>query len=196
MSDALFESAWVPPLVWLVLYTSDYTLTLICARLYQAQDKIVFEGSYEITPMFQADINALRRISPRFVFLLVATTFYLCLMGWWMPPASDSFYWYLVLLGAMLLGEAAVHVRHVRNWHLFTRVVPHVKGRIEYPRGPMLMASALDLLAFAVLYAGVWVVTGHPFLLGGALSCASGSIGHYRLAKRHEAVAHRVAVAS
>jgi hypothetical protein len=194
MFDALFEHVWVPPLVWMVVYLSDYTLTLICARLYQAQDTIVFEGSYEITPTFQADIDALRRISPRFVFLLVVTTFYVWLMGWLIPVTSDSFYWYLFLLGAMLLLEAAVHVRHVRNWHLFKHVVPQVRGRIEYPRVPILRASALDLLAFACLYACIWAVTENPFLLGGAISCTAGSIGHYRLAKRHEAAAHRVAM--
>lgn len=196
MFDALFARAWVPPLVWMVFYISDYALTLICARLYRAQDKIVYEGSYEITPMFQADVNALRRVSPRFVVLLVATTAYLWLMGRLMPRTSDSFYWYLVFLGAMLLLEAAVHVRHVRNWHFFSRVAPHVKGRLEFPRGPMLRGSSLDLLAFACLYAGVWVVTEHPFLLGGALSCAAGSIGHYRLAKRHESASRQLAMAS
>ena len=34
---------------------------------------IVFEGSYEITPFFQRDINSLRAVSPRFVFILLLT---------------------------------------------------------------------------------------------------------------------------
>lgn len=40
---------------------------LACARLYRGQDKIVFEGSYEITSTDQADVDALRKVSPRFV---------------------------------------------------------------------------------------------------------------------------------
>ena len=49
------------------LFISDYVLTLACARLYRGQDKIVFEGSYEITSTDQADVDALRKVSPRFV---------------------------------------------------------------------------------------------------------------------------------
>jgi len=76
MVDALLDSVWLGPSLWAALYASDYFLTIACARMYQAQDKIVFEGSYEITPLFQADVNALRRLSPRFVIALLATTVY------------------------------------------------------------------------------------------------------------------------
>jgi len=74
MAGVFAESLWVGPVLWAGLYVSDYVLTIACARLYQAQNKIVFEGSYEITPMFQADVNALRRVSPRFLFFLVEAT--------------------------------------------------------------------------------------------------------------------------
>jgi hypothetical protein len=75
--DALVESAWAGPLLWAALYVSDYALTIASARLYSRQDKIVFEGSFEITPQFQADVNALRRVSPRFCAILVVSTAYL-----------------------------------------------------------------------------------------------------------------------
>ena len=71
------ETRWLGPPVWACLYVSDYFLTIACARLYRAQDRIVFEGSYEITPIFQADVNALRRISPRFLAIPVGSTAYL-----------------------------------------------------------------------------------------------------------------------
>jgi hypothetical protein len=159
----------------------------MCARLYRAQDKLVFEGSYEITPMFQADINALRRISPRFVVLLIVTTGYVWFMR---APLSGSPYdSYPMLLGVMFLLEATVHARHFRNWFQFKYVVPGMKGRLEYPRAAMLMASAWELFLFACLYGGPWVVTVHPFLLGGTLSNGFAAFGHYRLAKRHAAAA-------
>src|SRR5258708_24418110 len=47
-------------ILWGLLYVSDYALTITCARLYGRQKTIVFEGSYEITPFFQRDINSLR----------------------------------------------------------------------------------------------------------------------------------------
>ena len=65
MSDELLATSWAGPLLWVVLYSSDYYLTIACARMYQAQNVIVFEGSYEITPAFQSDVNALRLLSPR-----------------------------------------------------------------------------------------------------------------------------------
>jgi hypothetical protein len=58
----------------MALYVSDYLLTIASVRLYQAPDKVVFEGSYEITPLFQNDVNALRRISPRLLLALAGST--------------------------------------------------------------------------------------------------------------------------
>lgn len=77
MFERLLESAWLGPLLWAASYVSDFLLTLSCARMYRAQDMIVFEGSYEITPLFQADVDALRQISPRFLVALIASTAYL-----------------------------------------------------------------------------------------------------------------------
>jgi len=51
----------------------------------------------------------------------------------------------------------------------------------------MLSASAFELLVFSRLYTILWVVTEHPFLLGGALSCGVTSVARYRFAKRHDA---------
>jgi hypothetical protein len=66
IDNYFFESLWPGLAFWAVLYISDYYLTLTCARLYQrgVREKIEFEGSYEITPYFQADIDSLRAISP------------------------------------------------------------------------------------------------------------------------------------
>ncbi len=72
MTDFFLEHFWAAPLLWGALYISDYRMTLICARLYQAgvHEKMTFEGSYEITPFYQKDIDTLRRLSPRFVTVL------------------------------------------------------------------------------------------------------------------------------
>jgi hypothetical protein len=72
-----FTSVWPGLTVWVLLYISDYALTIAGARLYRGgvSEKLAFEGSYEITPFFQRDINSLRRISPRFLVMLFVTTF-------------------------------------------------------------------------------------------------------------------------
>jgi hypothetical protein len=175
------------------LYVSDYYLTILCARLYRAQDKISFEGSFEITPIYQADVNALRRVSPRFIFFLVGSTAYVLLLRAMAGPGSGLIGLYQFLLGGMVLVEATVHVRHVRNWYLFSRTVRLLMGRMEYPRGVILRNSALDIFLFSVLYASVFLVTGSLFVLGGAIGCCALSINHFRLATRHEAAVKRAA---
>src|SRR5947207_12636171 len=79
MPGFFVQNLWAGLSVWILLFVSDYTLTLICARLYQksVREKIVFEGSYELTPYFQRDIDALRAVSPRFVWALLAMSFVL-----------------------------------------------------------------------------------------------------------------------
>lgn len=191
MFEALIKSPWAPGLIWAALYVSDYCWTIAGAQLYQAQRKICYEGSYEITPIFQADVNALRRVSPRFLFILVASTAYL----WWMrsmiSPSDGAFGFYVMCLGSLFLLEVSVHVRHLRNWYQFSRVVPLLEGRLEYRRGVLLRSSAFDLLLSAMLYLIVFGVTRHPFVLGGAVACAVLSLNHYRLATRHEAAARQ-----
>ena len=180
MSDELLATSWAGPLLWVVLYSSDYYLTIACARMYQAQNVIVFEGSYEITPAFQSDVNALRLLSPRFLIYLVVTTSVLVLIR----VVAGSVEVYLMFLGAFILIEATLHVRHLRNWFQFSHALKFAKGRVEYPRHVVLRASAHEFLVFAVVYAGLFVVTKHPFILGGTFACALLAIGHYNLAKQ------------
>src|SRR5262245_18266760 len=143
MVDVLLDSAWLGPLLWMALYASDYFLTIACARMYQAQDKIVFEGSYEITPLFQDDVNALRRLSPRFVVASLATTGYVVLLQRIDGRSSGL---YLFALGAMVLTELTVHILHLRNWFMFRNALSHIQGRLAYPRGLLLRMSAFELL--------------------------------------------------
>jgi hypothetical protein len=119
------DSMWPGLLVWVVLYTSDYLLTLAGARLYHAgvRETIVFQGSYELTPYYQDDVDSLRVFSPRFVLALAVTTLLLGVI-WQLslgvisyPPA------YLVGFGGLVLLELAIHVRHVRNLFLFRAVL-------------------------------------------------------------------------
>jgi len=187
LHTSLTESLWLGSLVWACLYISDYCLTIAGARLYQAQETIVFQGSYEITPIFQADVNALRRISPRFLTILFASTLYLYGLSyvsamWEMREA------YTTALGALVLLELTVHMRHLRNRYLFRHASgpDGIRGRVEYPRGLILRGSALEVLLFSALYAFLFVETGDLFVLGGALGCVVLAVNHYVLARRFE----------
>jgi hypothetical protein len=191
MSGFFFDS-WIPGLIlWSALYISDYTITLAIARMYrsEANRHVVFEGSIELTPYFQKDIDALRRVSPRFVFSLVFMNGMLAAF-WFMRRLVPGFEpMYVYLLGAMVLLQCTIHLRHFRSLFLFRsmRADSGIVGRIEYSRPLMLRASAADLFSVA----GVWLllaaVLGSWFFLGGAVQCAVVGVRHRILARKHEA---------
>lgn len=194
--NLIMDSPWAGPLLWVAVYTSDYFFTIAGARLCRVQDKIVFAGSFEINPLFQDDVNALRRLSPRFFLALVLSTGYLVLVRW-MAGSSKGFRdVYLLVLGVMFLGEATIHMRHLRNWFLFKKAVPLIHGRLEYPRGIILKMSASEMLIFAGLYTVLYLVTGSMFVLGGALAACALAIKHYLLGRRHAAALAKAALPS
>ena len=187
--EFLGGSLWPGLVLWVLLYVSDYALTLACARLYHAgvKEVMAIEGSYEITPYFQNDVDALRRLSPRFVYATAWGVLVLA-ASWWLDrrdaPGVPGFY--LIILGALVLPELFVHIRHVRNLVLFRRIAEGrgIRGRVEYPRALMLELSAVEVLSFAVLYALCFALTADVFFLGGALAVAALAFKHRQLARK------------
>jgi hypothetical protein len=182
----LSQTFWAGLSVWILLFISDYTLTLLCARLYQkhVRNKIVFEGSYELTPYFQRDIDSLRIISPRFVLALVATSAVLFLV-WRLTPSSVPEL-YFFLLGALILTQLSVHVRHFRNLFLFRAAgSDDVGGRIEFSRRVPLRASSIEMMSFSGLFFVIFIFTQSWFVLGGVVACLSLAAKHWRLARKH-----------
>ena len=186
---ALFsDSPWPGLAAWTLLYVSDYCLTIYCARLYAAKVRAEerLEGSYELTPMFQRDVDAGRRISPRFLLMLFLSTAWLSMM-WLLSrerPRKPEIYEFV--LGMLLLLELLVHVRHIKNVVFFrTGFGPDgVRGYIEYPRPLILRNSATELIAFAGLFLAAFAVTGSLFLLGGAMAAAATGLGHLRRSRK------------
>ncbi len=135
MEALFYVSPWPGLVLWSVLYVSDFFMTMTCARLYQqgARERIAFEGSYEITPYYQGDVDALRMVSPRFLLALVATCaiqamlWYLSMRTGVLPQA------YLFAVGMMVGVQLTIHVRHIRNLFLFRAVVAGdgITGRIS-----------------------------------------------------------------
>jgi hypothetical protein len=181
-----FSSVWPGLTVWVLLYISDYALTIACARLYRGgvSEKLAFEGSYEITPFFQRDINSLRRISPRFLVMLFVTTFLMATV-WYLSEQSTPEL-YVFLSGSMILLELTVHTRHLRNLFMFRAMGKSdcVRGRIEYSRPFILQMSSDELFIFSAFFLLLFVFTQSWFVLGGAMSCFSTAIKHRRLAQK------------
>lgn len=191
MIDAFSVSPWPGILFWAALFISDMHFTVICARMYEAgvREHLVFEGSYELTPYHQPDIDALRRFSPRFLFALLAACVLLSCL-WWLT-VRDSFapMVYETALGALVLVQFTVHVRHIRNYFVFKAVLAGegIAGRMEYARHTVLVHSAVELFAFAALYSILCILTTSWFILGGPVACAIVGVKHRQLATQHAA---------
>lgn len=186
MPELFFQHAWIGIPVWALLYISDYTLTLICARMYQngVRDKIAFEGSYELTPYFQRDIDSLRVISPKFVAALVTTSI-LMVIVWWLAQLSTPSL-FLFPLGALISIQLCIHTRHIRNFLIFKAAsTDAVRGRIEYSRPLSLRASSVEMLSFSGLFLILYIFTGSWFILGGVISLLSIAAKHSKLARTY-----------
>ena len=189
MTDAFYASPLPGILLWAALYVSDFLFTMLCARMYNdgAANQVHFEGSYEITPYYQKEVDALRLVSPRFLVALGATCA-LQLALWWMTIrvlfVPQLFFF---ALGAMVLIEATVHIRHLRNFFLFRAILAKdgITGRIEYARPVMLRMSAVELFSFSAAYGVIYLMTGSWFVLGGVVSCLLVAINHRQLAQKH-----------
>lgn len=189
MPDFFLRHPWPGIVAWSLLYISDHTLTIWCARLYRhgAGEKIVFEGSFELNPLFQKEVDSLRWVSGRFLWLLVLTDVLIALVWWltWMSAPEP----YSFLLGAVISIQLAVHVRHLRNLFLFRsmRGTDLVRGRIEYARFLILRMSSVEFLAFSGLFAVLFAFTQSWFMLGGTFACFVTAAKNWRLARKHAA---------
>jgi hypothetical protein len=185
LPSLLFNYFWPGMVVWSLLYISDYSLTIACARLYRAQQTILFEGSYEITPFFQRDIDSLRGLSPRFVFMLLLT---LGMLGflWILNEQSPAPELWQFVLGCLIIVQLAVHTRHLRNLFLFRSInnTNLVHGRIKYARTLVLRMSSLECFAFSGLFLILFAFTRSWFILGGVTGCFLLGVNHLKLARR------------
>jgi hypothetical protein len=186
LSNFFLNNLWPGLTVWSLLYVSDYALTLKCARLYRSgvSEKFVFEGSYEITPFFQRDIDSLKSISPRFLGMLLWGA--VLLTAVWLLAKQLVPQLYYFALGSMILIQLAIHTRHLRSLFLFRSIIntDQVRGRIEYSRHLLLQMSATELFTFSGLFLLLFVFTQDWFVFGGAASCLSTAMKHRRLMHR------------
>jgi hypothetical protein len=193
--NLLITYPWVGLALWIPLYCSDYAITVLCAWMCRsgANTHIVFE-SFELTPYYQKDIASLRRISPRFLFALTISC--LGLLVLWMisadlqedlPPWSWNIY--RLVLGALVLMELAVHVRHITNLVLFfyARKSQGVNGQIRYAQWLTYQLSSVQIMGFAVIYFFSFCLTENWFFVGGSLKCCVVAIQHWRLSRKHRA---------
>ena len=182
----LSTNPWYGIILWIILYTSDYYLTVYCARGFREIGHIQFEGSFELTPQYQKDIDALKPVSRLHVTLVILYSL-LILVIWWVTRLSIYLAWtYPLYLGMFLLLEVAIHIRHFRNVAIIREIRKHggVDGQIAYRKWFSYRISANDLYISATIFLLVALLTYSFFFLGGAIMCYATGFKHARLAKK------------
>ncbi|HLO32826.1 MAG TPA: hypothetical protein VK249_27020 [Anaerolineales bacterium] len=186
MEDWLATSPWYGVVLWIILYTSDYYLTIYSARGFREVGHFQFEGSFELTPQFQKDIDALKPVSRRHIIWLIVCSLLIAVI-WWLTRITVFLQWaYLFYLGMFLLIEVAVHLRHLRNIALIREIRKNggVEGQIAYRKWFTYRISASEFYAFAALFLIVAGLTYSLFFLGGATMCFGTGLKHSRLASK------------
>ena len=192
----LTTNPWYGIMLWIVLYTSDYYLTLYCARGFREIGHIQFEGSFELTPQYQKDIDALKPISRLHVTVLILYSL-LLLVIWLLTRLTIYLEWsYPLYLGMFLLMEVAVHMRHLRNVAIIREVRKSggVEGQIAYRKWFSYRVSATDLYISATVFLLVAVLTYSLFFLGGAIMCYATGFKHARLARKAKVASQEIAL--
>ena len=79
-------------------------MTIASARKYRSNPHFEFEGSYELTPQFEKDVNALNPISKRHILMLVLTNL-LLIIFWQLFSLLQFHQGFAFVLGMLLLME-------------------------------------------------------------------------------------------
>jgi hypothetical protein len=188
IKDFLLHNIWLVTSIWGFIYLYDYYLTLYSARLFRAHliEHIVIEGSYELTPAFQKDVDNLRLISLAFLWRLIISLPILSLL-WWLSTAfldlPQSFY---LGSGGLFLREAVAQLRHLRNIALanFSKTEGGLRGRIEFARWFNLKLSSVEFISFGMFFALISLLWGSWFFLGGAIFCLATALQHWTLSNK------------
>jgi hypothetical protein len=175
------SGSWILILVWLGLYFLDNYLTVYVAGLYQRQDpKVIhFEGGYELTPQYKAEIKGLKLFGPRFMRSALITTvsmgfvWFIVDQGWTYPVI------YSLAMGAIILLAVVVNLRHIQNIPFFKSIgeTEKAKGEIFYPYAMIYRGSAIAFMAHAGFFLLIAILEGSWFFIGGSgvvLVCCHG----------------------
>lgn len=179
--------------IWVVVYAADYYLTITAARLYEhgAKAHVVYERSYELNPRFEADVNALRTFSPRFVVLLVFGSVLIAGLWYFADQVPEERGLFLFIYGVLVFPELTMVARHTSNITQFRRLRAHqgVDGEIRFARWLVLETSSVSLCAMSALFLVAAVVAWKATLFGGVAGLLSDALSQVRTSRRLRAKA-------
>ena len=182
----LLPHIWFIIPVWIALYIGDYYLTIYTAQKITTEmaQHLEFERSYELNPFYEGDVNQLRKISPRFILMLLLTSGFL-LFAWWITrllqlPALFDF-----IAGELILLELTVQLRHLRNLALIQSYQPGaIIGHLRYAYWFGLRLSGWELFSVSASYLILGILLGSWFLVGGTVGNFMAGLKHWNRSQK------------
>jgi hypothetical protein len=165
LARACARRPWIAALVVVSLFASDYALTLVNASHAPGRAVLDTGGSFELLPLFRAEVDALRWASPKAALTAVALG-----GGAWAgaralapsPRLLDG------ALGAFTLSRAVVLLQHAQVGFAFWAMSRGWwSGAVHWSRPALVARSALDFVALGALFASTGALTRSPFVVGG-----------------------------
>lgn len=189
LTDFILAHPWSTVIAWVVLYISDYSLTLYGSKLFRSQKIIEIEGSYELNPAYIEDIEKRRIISPNTVTIFILYSVLFSINAY---HARQMPLVFLFVAGAIIITELAVHIRHFDNIIEWKRLARNengeYSGHIWYSRTAVYRSSSIRLLCMAAYTLAAYGLTGNYMLLGGVFGIALITCQHWKLYKEHRQI--------
>ena len=170
----LLDSLPVAIVLWLAVYAADYYLTLYGRQLWlkNAQAFLRFQGSYELNPYYQKDVDANKRVSRRFIFMLVFGLIWMT-FAWGatrylnIPQVFPAWVGYLILMEVVALSS------HVQNIRLFksAAISGAVEGQISYARWVSMDGTGWKFAYWGLIFLIIALLMNNWFFAGGMFSC-------------------------
>jgi hypothetical protein len=182
----LIQNIWIILLIWSILYLGDYLLTIYSARNITGplSNHFEFERSFELNPVFENDVNNLRLISPRHIFLWLLTSGFLYFV-WYLAGQLDLPEFFYFILGQLMLLEVVINQRHLRNVALIKSYADGaITGHIKQTYWFSLKQSAWEMMVFSLIYLLFALVVNSWFFGGGAFGCLIYSFRNHSRSKK------------
>ena len=148
-----FNNLPVALALWVIVYLFDYFLTLHGNQLRAkyAKAHIGMDGSYELNPYYQREIDANKRVSLRFILMLVLFIVWLIVV-WYLADALKAPEVFSAATGYLILMELPILERHVQNISQFNamKTPGAVVGFITYARWIQMSVGA-DIFGYWLL---------------------------------------------
>jgi hypothetical protein len=155
-------------------FAADWTLTHAGAKAAAlVKDRLSFEGSYELNPTWQAEVDGGRRFSWRavgvgalLIFAVAWGRLLVAIAGF--PPAV-----FAAGLGMVMLVQAPILMQHAANLGAFRALLDPsaVQGGLRHSRWFVYEQAAWTFVRYAALWFALWVPSQQAFFLGGVASC-------------------------